>query len=235
VIWNETLQKRSNLSGRLTARRNSATKPPPLKRRKADGDASKEDPPERKKSGGGDRSCVDPGDAVCFVLISSPPPLPGHGGTVVLLCRVRERAGMCRTYSEELSRVKLEIGCMCRGDLDIDKKGLDLWQGGFRRKGCCASILGVHQPDRCVSVVFSTGGQVIAARHGRTYLSVKDFSLSGTRSLACLLAFHCLTQVSEEGAAVVSGIVHFLYSNETLFQITEMRQPVINFTGPCDL
>ena len=139
IVWNETRQKKSNLSSRLVARRDPATEPPPSKMRKAGcSDASKEDTLERKELGVYEGSFVAPGDAVCFTLCTSPPPpQPDRTVMVVLLCcRVREAGGMWRTYSEELSHIKLEVGSVCRGDLDIDKKCLDLWQGRWHCVGC---------------------------------------------------------------------------------------------------
>ena len=58
----------------------------------------------------------------------------------------------------------------------------------------------LSRSDGCMNChICYTGGRVIVAGNGRRLLSARDFSSpSNTRSLACLLALHCLTQVSKQ-------------------------------------
>lgn len=128
VVWNETMQKKSNSLAQLARREFTAE--PPAKRQKhkisiPEGEGS----PEGRWSRHG-CECVDAGDTVCCVLHTGPL-LPHQEGALVVSWSEVSTEGQEFIASQELRQVRLEASAVCKGELDIDRNCLKLWQGVY--------------------------------------------------------------------------------------------------------
>ena len=184
VVWNETLERKKSNSVSRLAWRGSAAKPPPVKRKKLASDVAEGDGTSSDRQEGPSSNFVDAGDAMGFT-VHAKPSIPDQGAVLLVSWSEVSRDGLEVIASEELAHVQLEKIAVHKGELDIDKNCLELWQGENAYDFVMVSI-----QECCFTV-----GEGVTLKDERM-LSIGDFSRTDVQSLACLLAVHALTQVS---------------------------------------